>query len=61
MIWIAIIGAFLLIIGILVRDGNIDPTTFWKPLGSFLAGLGWALFAFLLIVSLVGGIEQLGK
>ena len=59
MTWIAIIGAFLLIYGRLSADANMDPIS--TRVGIVMYYASYALFAFLFLVSLIGGIEQVGK
>lgn len=56
MIWIILLAPFLFILGVLIRDANIDPTKFWKPFGVFVMVLGILVFVGIFILMTIGAI-----
>ena len=52
--FILILAPFLYLLGLLVRDGEIYPTTTWVPIGNFVIYLSYALFAFLILFTVIG-------
>jgi hypothetical protein len=52
MIWFILLGPVLFLVGIFMRDGNMDPTT--TKIGEWLFNISLGLFILDLIIILVG-------
>ncbi len=56
MIWIILLGPILYVVGVLLRDGNMDSLT--TGIGRFMIALAWIVFAVDIIAIAIGAFSK---